>query len=601
MGNCGSRIIGFGVFLIIVVAIFDTFEIIPNTVEGAKISIDKYGIVFIILIIIYAVYKIFFYFTHRKPLSYEEAKKLSKLNAKTYVSLKYKFSKQEVKVNQYFKSQLNAKGAWYEIEEPLKSFPMYVATLLEGKHHEWVVVAIERNGLVTNMWVNKGMDNQSVSLACDFMEIIKKCKQVGGYSILRFHNHPNYAPDKLTTLVASKQDYDDSKKCASIVCKEGINWFDFICSRGQYKQFFSKISDMFEVDGGSTSDIIDRIGITPEMDYKLQREYHGKKRIILTEWIVIILVVLFLISPFYFYHVGKNNRKNSNTTNKNDYSTQGISERPDVTNDTIEDETVEISGRKSTSGLSVEVTSTKMVSQDGITYNYDDSLNGFVVVSADSQETVRIPDTIHGTPVVAIGEKAFYKHEELKHINLPDSIIEIRNEAFGWCTSLEDFIYPSKVTTVSQSSFWNCSSLTKVTFNDSIITIENNAFYNCSFESIELPASLIAIEAYAFEQCRALKNIKIPERVESIGKKAFILCEGLQNISLPESMISIGGGCFRGCTNLQNIVIPPNVSFLDWEVFVYCDSLQTVKVPRSCKISAPAGKFTMCDAEIIIY
>ena len=247
-------------------------------------------------------WKVIFYITHRKPLTYEQAHFLAQKNAQEYIKCKYKFKKESVSINPIFKSNLNVTGKWYEIEEPLDTFPAYIAALLEGKHHEWVVIAIEKDGLVCNMWVNKGEDNQSVSFNCNINDIIKKCRQVGGYTVLRFHNHPNSDPKRYTTLLASEQDKISAKSCAEYVCKEGFNWYDFVCARGEFIQFYAQISDKFEIRGGSTSDIIDKIGICPEMDYEFQKQYKkvsgvghilSKKPIKIT---ILVVVVVFSTS-----------------------------------------------------------------------------------------------------------------------------------------------------------------------------------------------------------------------------------------------------------------------------------------------------------------
>ena len=293
--GCGTII---AVIFLIGIIVMDA---VYYVILGAKICVP----ILLLIAVVYCAYKIWFYLAHRKPLTYEQVQKLAKRNAQDYISSKYKFSKGPVKVNINFKSNLKVTGRWYEIEEPLYLFPAYVSALLEGKHHEWVVIAIERNGLVCSMWANKGEDNQSVSLNCDIADIIRKCKQVGGYSVLRFHNHPNPDPRHYTTLVASERDKISAASCSEVVCKEGINWFDFVCARGDFIQFFSKVSDSFEVDGGSASDIIDKIGITPEMDYKFQKQYSkvcGASSVIKRKPIIITGLLALLV---LFYFAGK--------------------------------------------------------------------------------------------------------------------------------------------------------------------------------------------------------------------------------------------------------------------------------------------------------
>lgn len=677
--GCGT-LLGIYLVLIIIGAILSAFL---DTVRYIPYGFGRCIPFLLLIIIIFCCYRIIFRATHRKPLTYEQVVALANSRAQKYINDTYNFKKGPVPVNPIFKSNLDVSGRWYEIEEPIDTFPAYISALLEGKHHEWVVVAIERNGLVCSMWTNKGDNNQSVSLNCDLADIIRKCKLIGGYSVLRFHNHPNPDPRHLTTLLASEQDKISANSCSEIICKEGINWFDFICARGEFLQFFSKVSDTFEVPGNGISDIIDVIGITPDMDYQLQKELYRnrfslKKKAVLVG-VAIMLCIFFAVGKMNYVNVSSDDSSKPFETNDQiqitdtiDYSNaesfeKALNDGQDLTgkvvqfipteikpnsgvgyniwagehlnflsdgdqgikvSDTVVVRTTNIqrsigswfihyniisingvpySQQDSQIGDSTEAVESKpsipvSISQDGIDYNYDPVLEGYVVTSAYESDEITIPADIQGIPVVAIGEKAFYEHGTLKKINLPNTIVEIRQEAFGWCKALETFTFPEQVTIVSKMLFWNCPSLTEVIFNDSITAIDDNAFYDCSFTSLTLPASLKSIGEKAFEQCRGLNSITIPEGVTSIGRKAFIWCEGLKTISLPDTLTTIGGGCFRNCEKLESIVIPPNVESLNWETFVYCNSMITIKVPSSCKISLMAdNKFNSCNANVIIY
>ena len=559
--------------------------------------------IILIIILAYTVYRAVFYYTHRKPLTYEQAALLSRRYAREYIKKRYVFAKCRVNVDQHFKSNLDANGRWYEIKIPLNIFPAYVASLLCGKHHEWVVVAIEKNGLVSNMWVNKGKDSRNVEFSCDLNEIIQKCMQVGGYSILRLHNHPNPDPLHYTTLLASELDMISARSCSDIVCKEGINWFDFVCAEGDFIQFYSKVSNTFEVEGKSTSDIIDRIGITPAMDYKLQSDLHGGWR--MEPVIGILLMVLVFGSVHRVGSEGSSVKADVRIPEANavtesqpedeehtENEKEHYSEEPEVLNDEESEAEEE------------ETESDRTIKIDGIAYLYDEELEGYIVTGADPKEEIEIPDSIEGEPVVAIGENAFYKHDELKHIILPETIKQIRKEAFCWCKSLESFTFPSSVICVNDSTFWACSSLSSVTLNDSIVSIGDQAFYDCSFTQIKLPSTLRRIGDNAFDCCHNLKSVEIPDGVTSIGKKAFVVCDSMESVSLPNSLTSIGGGCFKRCESLKKIDIPPYVHMLNWEMFADCWNLKTIRMPSTCERSfgeSVGDPFVCCNAKVIVY
>ncbi|MBE5923850.1 MAG: hypothetical protein E7271_05195 [Lachnospiraceae bacterium] len=84
-----------------------------------------------------------------------------------------------------------------------------------------------------------------------------------------------------------------------------------------------------------------------------------------------------------------------------------------------------------------------------------------------AQETVTsavIPETIEGVTVQSIGEWAFYNHEGLTSVTLPDTVTIIKKGAFYGCSSLESITIPKGVTTIEKNAFKYCSSLVLVNY-----------------------------------------------------------------------------------------------------------------------------------------
>ena len=67
---------------------------------------------------------------------------------------------------------------------------------------------------------------------------------------------------------------------------------------------------------------------------------------------------------------------------------------------------------------------------------------------------------------------------------------------------------------------------------------------------------VIAIGAYAFQDCSGLTSVTIPEGVTSIGAYAFQDCSGLTSITIPEGVTSISKNAFEGCSGLTSVTIP---------------------------------------------
>ena len=70
--------------------------------------------------------------------------------------------------------------------------------------------------------------------------------------------------------------------------------------------------------------------------------------------------------------------------------------------------------------------------------------------------------------------------------------------------------------------------------------------------SIELPAGLVSIGAYAFYGCSSMTTIALPAGLTSIGGYAFSGCSSLLAIARPAGLTSIGGYAFEGVPLYDN-------------------------------------------------
>lgn len=72
-----------------------------------------------------------------------------------------------------------------------------------------------------------------------------------------------------------------------------------------------------------------------------------------------------------------------------------------------------------------------------------------------------------------------YKGSDLK-VMVPDSVIEIGENAFQGCISLEEIKIPDLVTSIGENAFQECISLEKIEIPDSVTNIGENAFKGCN-------------------------------------------------------------------------------------------------------------------------
>ena len=82
-------------------------------------------------------------------------------------------------------------------------------------------------------------------------------------------------------------------------------------------------------------------------------------------------------------------------------------------------------------------------------------------------------------------------------------------------------------------------------------------------ESVSIPASVTAIDAYAFYDCANLAGISLPAGLESIGRGAFGGCVSLTSVTIPADVTTIGDYAFSGCEALETVTFEGNQDDID--------------------------------------
>ncbi|MBP3717332.1 MAG: leucine-rich repeat protein [Paludibacteraceae bacterium] len=131
-------------------------------------------------------------------------------------------------------------------------------------------------------------------------------------------------------------------------------------------------------------------------------------------------------------------------------------------------------------------------------------------------DTVSLPNTV--TRI----KNGCFSGSHLKHIVLPDSLVEINYCAFSYCEDLEELVLPGSVQTIEYGAFMCTSSLREISIPEGVTSIDERTFFSCTqLEKVVLPKSLNKLSTLAFLDCKNLKEITIPASIENLEEFGF--------------------------------------------------------------------------------
>ncbi len=242
---------------------------------------------------------------------------------------------------------------------------------------------------------------------------------------------------------------------------------------------------------------------------------------------------------------------------------------------------------------------------DGYIFYYNGS-DGYLMSYCGDETELTLPDsftTYDGTTVSSYGiyQYAFsnyvFPNYDLTSVDIPDSVTEIGNSAFAYCTSLTSVYYtgdiagwcgitfegyssnplsnggnlyidnqlvtglviPDTVTEIKAHAFDNCASLTSVTIGESVTTIGGYAFAYCSnLQQINWDAVAVNDFDYydnVFYNSGTANGMTVTfgDRVQRIPSYAFYDCASLTSVTIGESVTTIGDSAFNGCHKLIEV------------------------------------------------
>ena len=155
-----------------------------------------------------------------------------------------------------------------------------------------------------------------------------------------------------------------------------------------------------------------------------------------------------------------------------------------------------------------------------------------------------IKDLVIPNSVTCIERCAFWGCSGLTSVNIPSSVTSIGSSAFYGCSGLTavhisdigawckiSFVQSSNPLSLARHLFLNGEEVKDLEIPNSVTSIGSSAFSGCSgLTSVTIPNSVTLIRDYSFGWCNALTSITIGSEVNTIGTQAFTNCPELTDV-----------------------------------------------------------------------
>ena len=181
-----------------------------------------------------------------------------------------------------------------------------------------------------------------------------------------------------------------------------------------------------------------------------------------------------------------------------------------------------------------------------------------------------------------IPRKLQINEQHITNIIIPDSIIQLGDNAFSCFVYLTSIALPNTLQRIGNNAFSGCESLNEITIPTTVTSLGKNAFSGCvSLTSAIIGNGITSLDRFTFRDCSSLNSVVLGGKLVNIGSGVFSGCTALNEITLPASITSIGENAFAGCTKLYDVYCyamePPTAydsSFANYNAFLHvpCDN-----------------------------
>ena len=193
----------------------------------------------------------------------------------------------------------------------------------------------------------------------------------------------------------------------------------------------------------------------------------------------------------------------------------------------------------------------------------------------------KLPTRIAKNGNFLVGDSTYLiEGDDASPSNVPAGIKTICDSAYTGCSSIGQVVLPAS-TEVIESEAFQYTGLSKINL-DNIKDIGVGAFMGTQLSSVELPATITTISAFAFSDCGNLAEVKCKGELKSVGTYAF----NNTRINLADFLTDntklekIGQGAFQNVA-WSNLTIPANIKTVDAYAFSEANNNKFVLIKGS--------------------
>lgn len=182
---------------------------------------------------------------------------------------------------------------------------------------------------------------------------------------------------------------------------------------------------------------------------------------------------------------------------------------------------------------------------------------------------VEIPEKISGQEVIEIGEGAFSDNLILEHVQLPDSVTAIKDNAYYGCRNLKIVHFGIGIKSIGDNAFAECESLQTIQIRSKLDYLGKNAFTLSGIETVEI-AFIQNWQEESFALCSRLVSVSV-KKATFIPDNCFMHDIYLETVKFEEEP-EIAESAFKDCRRFSKLEIE-EWSFSDSSNKVHLDEM----------------------------